>query len=272
MAFNPASKSNIAAFAAIGFVIAGTAAAQASGSPHGIWFDHDGRGAVEIADCEDGNGVCGYVVHVKNKKHADRCGLQILGNVTPSGGGWIYSPSRGSKYTVRINRLDDSKLRVVGNASSSFFSKTFTWKKAPGDIEFCGKYAHRNAKPETRSAAVEDDRGSDRDAVRAEAAPGISDYVVKPRPVPRDSVEREEEGVARADRDPVDERGSSKKSSGGDWDNQPDPPAGEGKKDVGEVVDRLIDEANHYTKRYAKRTCEFRIPYVDRVIQVPCEN
>ena len=36
-------------------------------------------------------------MHVKEQRNADRCGLQILGNVTEGGGGWIYSPDRGKK-------------------------------------------------------------------------------------------------------------------------------------------------------------------------------
>ena len=108
-------------------------AAHAAGDPSGIWFDHNGRGAVEIAPCASGNGMCGYVVHIKEAKNAKRCGMQILGNVTQSGGGWIYSPDRGKKYSVELTRLSDDKLRVVGNAGS-FFSKTYTWNRAPDDV------------------------------------------------------------------------------------------------------------------------------------------
>ena len=45
-------------------------AAHAAGDPSGIWFDHNGRGAVEIAPCASGNGMCGYVVHIKEAKNA----------------------------------------------------------------------------------------------------------------------------------------------------------------------------------------------------------
>ena len=119
--------------------------AFAASDPTGVWFDHNGRGAVEIKQCASGKGLCGYVVHVKEQRNADRCGLQILGNVTEGGGGWIYSPERKSKYDVALKRLSDDKLRVVGNAGSRFFSRTFTWTRAPDDIARCG---------ETTAAAV----------------------------------------------------------------------------------------------------------------------
>jgi uncharacterized protein (DUF2147 family) len=113
--------------------------ALAASDPNGIWFDHNGRGAVEIKECTDGKGLCGYVVHVNEQRNADRCGLQILGNVTEGGDGWIYSPERKSKYDVALKRLSEDKLRVVGNAGSRFFSRTFTWTRAPDDIARCGE-------------------------------------------------------------------------------------------------------------------------------------
>ncbi len=74
-----------------------------------------------------------------------RCGMQILGNVTDSGGGWIYSPDRGKKYSVELTRLSDDKLKVIGNAGS-FFSKTYTWKRAPDDVARCGETTARRSR------------------------------------------------------------------------------------------------------------------------------
>ena len=148
-----------------------SASAQAATDPTGIWFDHNGRGAVEIKPCASGKGVCGYVVNVKDPANASRCGLQILGEVTPGGGGWIYSPERKSKYDVELTRLSDDKLRVVGNAGSRFFSRTFTWNRAPDDIARCGettaaaapaKDATAEAKPAVTSTAPPQRPGSRR--------------------------------------------------------------------------------------------------------------
>jgi uncharacterized protein (DUF2147 family) len=137
----------------------GSATAQAASDPTGLWFDHNGRGAVEIAPCDSGNGFCGYVVHIKEAKNNKRCGMQILGNVTSSGGGWIYSPDRGKKYSVELTRLSDDKLRVVGNAGS-FFSKTYTWNRAPDDVSRCGETTAKapvKPKKEVQTAATADE-------------------------------------------------------------------------------------------------------------------
>lgn len=114
-------------------------------NPKGIWYDHNGRGAIEITDCANGNGLCGYVVHVTTAQNADRCGMQILGNVTANGDGWIYSPSRNKKYAVRLNQLNDDRLNVVGNANSRLFSKSYIWKRAPQNIAFCGNVENQTA-------------------------------------------------------------------------------------------------------------------------------
>ena len=72
-------------------VAMGTGALAAEG-PLGIWYDHTGRGAVEIVDC---NGLlCGKVVWVQDAKNAKGCGLQILGNVKPMGDGGRKRPAQ----------------------------------------------------------------------------------------------------------------------------------------------------------------------------------
>lgn len=205
---------------AIAVAIAWSGAAAADNSPRGIWYDHDGRGAVEINDCENGRGLCGYVVHVKEKRNSDRCGMQILGNVTPQGGGWIYSPSRGKKYTVRVSKLNDNRLRVVGNAKSRFFSKTFTWERAPDGIELCGKYANRNT---SKSEVATVNRVEERTA----------------EPLPRAS--EEPKTASRDD----------------EWSAAPA---------EGAASDETADTGR------LERKCKFRIPYVGRVVMVPCRD
>lgn len=251
--------------AALATALFWTASAQAA-DPTGIWYDHNGRGAVQISECENGKGLCGFVVHVKEKKHAKRCGTQILGNVTSNGGGWIYSPSRGSKYTVRLKRLSDSKLRVVGNASSRLFSKTFTWKKAPDDVELCGKYAV--AKKDERDAENGNDTKFSRKAVR--------------RPtLPQSEIDELEAAAAKGDKSDYSER-DNERVKDEDIADTPEEEVEQVEGEEGtadepveneltEVFDKLIDKANGYTGKL-KRKCRLHIPYVDKVIMIPCKD
>ena len=61
------------------------AAAQAPAADvTGLWIDHTGQGAVEIAPC--GDRICGRVVWLKNPSHKSKsgkliCGTQILGDL-----------------------------------------------------------------------------------------------------------------------------------------------------------------------------------------------
>ncbi|MEQ8822908.1 MAG: DUF2147 domain-containing protein [Filomicrobium sp.] len=271
--------------ATVGLTVFAATSVQAASDPRGIWFDHNGRGAVEIADCENGRGLCGYVVHVKKQKYASRCGLQILGNVTSKGGGWIYSPSRGRKFTVRIKRLSDNNLRVVGNASSRFFSKTFTWKRAPEDLQLCGKYASRNNAPEksTSEAVVEEKpvKRTERRASKVERDPLISDFVSNPKPrrynKSKRDIEAEEEAElernATADEEVRSNDRQAKREDDQEWGMEPEGGSEDGpvENEVTEVLDTLIDRANEYTGKL-ERKCKFRIPYVDRVIMIPCRD
>src|SRR5689334_2323953 len=107
--------------------------ASAATDPTGIWLDDTGRGAVQIKQC--GAALCGNVVWVKSASDADGCGKQIIGDVSPVGGGrwdngWIYSPERGRKYSVELTPLADGNLKVVGYSGLRFLSKTMIWKPA----------------------------------------------------------------------------------------------------------------------------------------------
>lgn len=227
-----------------------SATANAS-EPNGVWFDHNGRGAVEISPCANGNGLCGYVVHVQNDAHADRCGLQILGNVTSGGGGWIYSPERKRKYPVSLKRLSDGTLRVVGNAGS-MFSRTFTWNPAPDSISRCGETvaaAPEAAEPETTAPAVAE---SQPHAKASESAPdeppvliGASSGAVALLAAPRARIAETEPSPAAA---PVE---------------APVQPAS---------VSSKTPVAEDTVEVEPERTCKFRIPYVGRVIDIPCRD
>ena len=103
----------------------------------GIWYDHTGRGAVEIVKC--GSNLCGKLVWLKNASHKEGCGLQILGDVKPVSngvwdGGWIIDPEKdlNTKYSVELTLVNPKSLKVVGYLGTKFFSETMMWKRAPG--------------------------------------------------------------------------------------------------------------------------------------------
>ena len=128
----------VAAFAA---VAVGASPALAI-EPTGLWYDHTGRGAVEIVKC--GNNLCGKLVWLKNASHKEGCGLQIFGDVKPvaSGvwdGGWIIDPEKDlkTKYSVELTLMNPQLLKVVGYLGTKFFSETMTWKRAPEDLKRC---------------------------------------------------------------------------------------------------------------------------------------
>jgi uncharacterized protein (DUF2147 family) len=275
-------------FTALGAALLWSASASAGNDPKGVWFDQDGRGAVEIKDCEKGSGLCGFVVHVKDKKNEDRCGTQILGNVTSNGGGWIYSPARGKKYTVRLTRLSDDKLRVVGNASSSFFSKTFTWSRAPDDVQLCGQYAAAKSNTSASKAepAVRDEPAAGRSIERDVVRRADRDIIEAPQRYNRNSSTAAQEeaelerNASTHDNNNADKDGSASKAVEGETngvkeygavpegDHVDDKPI---ENDVTQVIDELVDRASEYTGKM-KRKCKFHIPYVDKVIMIPCKD
>jgi len=129
----------VAAFA----TIASGASPAFAAEPTGLWYDHTGRGAVEIVKC--GNNLCGKLVWLKNASHKEGCGLQIFGNVKPVAnnvwdGGWIIDPEKdlNTKYSVELTLVNPKSLKVVGYMGTKFFSETMMWKRAPDDLKRCG--------------------------------------------------------------------------------------------------------------------------------------
>jgi uncharacterized protein (DUF2147 family) len=131
---------------------------QAADDETGVWIDHTGRGAVEIAPC--GRALCGRIVWLKepndkygrpltdgnNPNAAQRkrpiCGLPILGNLQPQSdgawdAGWVYDPNDGSTHDAQIELVGPNKLVLTGYAGVKLFSKSFTWVRAPDDIPRC---------------------------------------------------------------------------------------------------------------------------------------
>ena len=129
----------IAAFAG---VVVWAGAAQAA-EPTGLWFDHTGRGAVEITKC--GGNLCGRLVWLKDPKHKEGCGLKIFGDVKPIAtgkwdGGWIIDPEKdlNTKYSVELTLLNPKSLKVVGYLGTKLLSETMMWQRAPDDLKRCG--------------------------------------------------------------------------------------------------------------------------------------
>ncbi|MGE0023647.1 MAG: DUF2147 domain-containing protein [Hyphomicrobium sp.] len=250
--------------AAAGAVIA-TGSANAASDATGIWFDHNGRGAVEIAPCASGNGLCGYVVHIKEAKNSKRCGMQILGNVTSDGGGWIYSPDRGKKYSVELTRLSDDKLRVVGNAGS-FFSKTYTWNRAPDDVARCGEQqAAAPAKP------VEKKKEIATESAPAPAETTTAETEAYPTGAPSASMALM--GVPKKKKKRVAEATPVATGTETATDASPAPAVTEEKAPAKEEVAAGEAEAAPAEETFEpERKCKYKIPYVGRVISVPCRD
>lgn len=242
--------------AAVG-AIAWSAGANAASDPTGIWFDHNGRGAVEIAPCASGKGLCGYVVHIKDAKNNGRCGMQILGNVTSNGGGWIYSPERGRKYSVELTRRSDSDLRVVGNAGS-LFSKTFTWKRAPDDVTRCGETtAAAPAKPaKTTPATAEAAPAPVREAVEpvTTGAVGASSASLALIGAPKKQLAAAEPTPVR-ETEPVITKAA--------------PETAEPQVEQTATAPAHVEDEESFIP---ERKCKYKIPYVGRVISVPCRD
>ncbi len=121
--------------------------------PTGVWIDHTGRGAVEIAPCGQGPTLCGRIVWMKaptdpkgqplrDGRNPDRtqrirpiCGLQVIGELKPQrdgswDNGWIYDPEQGESFDVEIRLRAPDVLQVKGYKGLKFLSETFQWQRA----------------------------------------------------------------------------------------------------------------------------------------------
>lgn len=130
----------------------------------GLWYNHSGKGAVEIRPCGDtGNEakrLCGFIVWLRDpngrdgqpltdgynsnpaKRGRSICGLPVLGDLQRSsaGGwdfGWVYDPEQGSSFDAAIVAKSADRLVMTGYKGVRFFSKSFVWKRAPDDLPRC---------------------------------------------------------------------------------------------------------------------------------------
>ena len=128
----------------------------------GIWINHTGQGAVEIRPCGDTGAaarrLCGYIVWLKQPNNAKGqpltdgynpdpakrsrtiCGLPVLGSLEKVSrgwdNGWVYDPEKGAQFDAAIV-AGRQNLILTGYKGVKFFSKSFTWRRAPADLQRC---------------------------------------------------------------------------------------------------------------------------------------
>jgi hypothetical protein len=188
--------------------------------------------------------------------------LQILGEVTTSGGGWIYSPERKQRYDVALTRLSDDKLRVVGNAGSRFFSRTFTWNRAPEDIVRCGETTATAAVPavETKPEAKTTNTGAAPapTAVTTGVASGAAALVAN-------ASARTTGAVSPATKE------ATAASTIAPAASAPANPAAATTKTAA-APSATAGATETSSESGSKRKCKYKIPYIGRTVSVPCRD
>jgi hypothetical protein len=112
--------------------------------------------------------LCGFIVWLKEpndkkgapltdgynpdpaKRKRTICGLPVLGSLQRvSDGwdnGWVYDPEQGSQFDAAIVAGRD-RLVLTGYKGVKFFSKSFTWRRAPTDLPRCDQPQEARATP-----------------------------------------------------------------------------------------------------------------------------
>jgi uncharacterized protein (DUF2147 family) len=161
-------------------VLAGAAGAAEPPIEMGLWYNHTGKGAVEIRPCaETGRGadlLCGFIVWLRNpenskgepltdaynqdpaKRGRPICGLPVLGMLRPMSDGswdqgWVYDPEQGKSFDAAIKLRTRDSLVLTGYKGVKFFSKSFEWKRAPDDLPRCNE-ADEQARAEPAAAVA----------------------------------------------------------------------------------------------------------------------
>jgi len=125
--------------------VPGVAAQRGSADVTGLWIDHTGQGAVEIAAC--GDRICGRVVWLKNPNHKSKsgkliCGTQVLGDLHRQAkneweSGWIYNPEDEERFSAALQLQNPNTLIVTGYLGIKLLGETFTWKRATTPLDRC---------------------------------------------------------------------------------------------------------------------------------------
>jgi uncharacterized protein (DUF2147 family) len=126
-------------------IVTSSAVAQAPPDVTGVWIDHTGQGAVEIAPC--GDRICGRVVWLKNPNHKSKsgkqiCGTQVLGDLQRQTtnsweSGWIYNPEDEERFSAALKLANANTLLVTGYLGIKLLGETFMWKRSPSPLERC---------------------------------------------------------------------------------------------------------------------------------------
>ena len=94
-----------------------------------LWYDHTGRGAVEIIKC-GGNNLCGKLVWLKDAKQnrkAAACRSSATSSPSPTACGTAAGsrPREGltTKYSVELTPVGAQSLKVVGYWAPNFSAK-----------------------------------------------------------------------------------------------------------------------------------------------------
>jgi uncharacterized protein (DUF2147 family) len=180
--------------------------AQAQVPEVGVWINHEGKGAVEIKPC--GDALCGNIVWLKSlvndegqplidrrnpdesKRNRPICGLAVIGNVRRTSDGWdegwIYNPEEGAQYDVYLKASGD-RLTVTGYKGVKLFSKTFTWTRAPADLQRCSGANQAKIKSPAKPATAPAVKATAPAAVVPQKSAKPAAGVPAPKPVARDN-------------------------------------------------------------------------------------
>lgn len=158
-----------------------TAPAADAPTEMGIWYNHSGKGAVEIRPCgetgRDADRLCGFIVWLKDpnnkkgepltdgynedprKRRRPICGLPVLGSLRPMSDGswdqgWVYDPEQGKSFDAAIQLRTRDRLILTGYKGIKFFSKSFVWKRAPDDLPRCDDGLEREARASVGASPV----------------------------------------------------------------------------------------------------------------------
>jgi len=188
--------------------LAGSGALADNPVEMGLWYNHTGKGAVEIRPCgtagTDANRLCGFIVWLRepngrngkpltdgyNQKPSMRtrtiCGLPVLGALRPMSDGswdqgWVYDPEQGKSFDAAIQLRSRNQLVLTGYKGIKLFSKSFIWKRAPDDLPRCDQVGLEQEARATTPAAATPPLPDRADQARAVNAGG---GLTPPRPVP----------------------------------------------------------------------------------------
>ena len=220
----------------------------------------------------------------EDAKNSDQCGKQIIGNVKSVGknkwdNGWIYDPDGGSKYDVELTPVGADKLKVVGYAGTKWLSETYTWKRAPADLQKCngsGSAAAATSPAPAAAAAPAADKATEKDTAKPDVAAKSDNAVIKLDEAKSDTDKSEpvkaKPETAKADAEP--DKAAPAETATVDDEDTTDEPKGR-KKNAGKVLARIMDELGDgdgpvKIKRTGK-TCKVDAPFVG-VVSFPCDK